>query len=527
MYAVILYVQITDMTLWKKKMNKNNSHFLDKQTLIALAVVFMSWFLWEKYMKTKYKPSSPISPVVETVYEKKSTPVQKKPQNPFLLKKEKFFNFEDDKKKVIFSSKGMGIKELELKSFFDREQKKVQFKTPAQTLFEITKKNQPLFFNIKAVGENQIQGWSEKGDVQVLIHVKDYSFSYEVQVKNKGFSSLEVHLASKPIEGAVGLIQSLIAGREPGLSLFVKNSKEEKRILYSKEKPEKLSFSQIEILGLGSRYFGQAFFNESDILPALNFKGDDNLWKSEIVFKFPQKGRQNLSLKYQTFFGPKSMDVLKKVSPQMVSWIDFGFLEGLAKIILAFLKISFLITKNWGLSIILLTIFVRILLFPLNLSAYRSMKIMKKIQPEIQALRKKYKKDMKVMNEQMLALMKKNKARPLGGCLPMLLQFPIFFALYRVLGESFELYQAPFFGWIQDLSLKDPFYVVPVLMGLSMYVQQKITPTNMDPAQEKVLRILPFIFTLFMINLPSGLNLYILVSTLFGLVQQYYFIKKD
>ena len=211
----------------------------------------------------------------------------------------------------------------------------------------------------------------------------------------------------------------------------------------------------------------------------------------------------------------------------MVSWVDFGFLAGLAKIILAFLKISFLITKNWGLSIILLTVFVRILLFPLNLSAYRSMKIMKKIQPEIQVLRKKYKKDMKVMNEQMLALMKKNKARPLGGCLPMLLQFPIFFALYRVLGESFELYQAPFFGWIKDLSLKDPFYVVPVLMGLSMYVQQKITPTNMDPAQEKVLRILPFIFTLFMINLPSGLNLYILVSTLFGLVQQYYFMKKD
>lgn len=515
------------MTLWKEKMNKNNSHFLDKQTLIALAVVFMSWFLWEKYMKTKYTPSSSKPPAVEIADEKKSAAVQEKPLESLLLKKEKFFSFEDGKKRVIFSSKGMGIKELELKNFFDREQKQIQFNTPAQTSFEITKEAQPLFFDIKAVGENQIQGQSEKGDVQVLIHIKDYSFSYEVQVKNKKNSSLEVHLAGKPVEGAVGLIQSLIAGREPGLGLFVKNSKEEKRILYSKGKLEELSFPQLEILGLGGRYFGQAFFNESDILPALSFQGNDNLWKSRIVFNFPQTSRQTLSLKYQTFFGPKSTDALKKVNPQMVSWIDFGLLAGLAKIILAFLKISFLITKNWGLSIILLTIFVRILLFPLNLSAYRSMKIMKKLQPEIQALRKKYKKDMKTMNEQMLALMKKNKARPLGGCLPMILQFPIFFALYRVLGESFELYQAPFFGWIQDLSLKDPFYVVPVLMGLSMYVQQKITPTNMDPAQEKVLRILPFIFTLFMINLPSGLNLYILVSTLFGLVQQYYFIKKD
>lgn len=510
-------------------MNKNNSHFLDKQTLIALAVIFMSWFLWERYMKTKYK--KPVSaPVTDTGVKEKTVfaPAQEK-SKLLSVKKEIFLDFEDDQKKMVLSSKGMGIRELQLKNFLDREKKQVQFKTPisSQTLFEITKENQPLFFNIKTIGENQIQGESEKGDIKVLIDVKDYSFSYEVQVKSREVSSLEVRLASKPVEGATGLIQSLIAGREPGLGLFAKNSNEEKRILYSKGEPEKFIFSPMEILGLGSRYFGQAFFNESDIFPDLKFQGDEDLWQSQIVFDFPQTSRQNVFLKYQTFFGPKSIDVLKKVNPQMVSWVDFGFLSGLAKIILVFLNFAFLITKNWGLSIIFLTIFVRILLFPLNLTAYRSMKIMKKIQPEIQALRKKYKKDMKTMNEQMMILMKKNKARPLGGCLPMLLQFPIFFALYRVLGESFELYQAPFFWWIQDLSLKDPFYVVPVLMGLSMYVQQKITPTNMDPAQEKVLRILPFIFTLFMINLPSGLNLYILVSTLFGLIQQYYFMKKD
>jgi len=505
--------------------NNKSSHFLDKQTLIALAVIFISWFLWERYMRTKYKPSSAQpSPPVE-----QETPVQRKLEKAVVkTTKETFFDFEDDTKRVTFSSKGMGIKKLELKGYLDRNQKQVQFTPPTpHFLFEITRENQPLFFYIKALGKNQIQGIDTKEEVQVLIDIKDHSFSYTVNVKNPKNSSLEIQVTDQPIEGATGLIQSLIAGRDPGLGLFAKTSKEEKRILYSKGKKERLNLSHLEILGIGGRYFGYAFFNESDFLPFLDFQGDEQLWQSQITFNFPKIGGQKASLKYQTFFGPKSTDILKEVGPQMVSWVDFGFLSWLAKIILSFLKFSFLLTKNCGLSIILLTVFVRILLFPLNLSAYRSMKIMKKIQPEIQALRKKYKKDMKTMNEKVLALMKKNKARPLGGCLPMLLQFPVFFALYRVLGESFELYQAPFFGWIRDLSLKDPFYVVPVLMGLSMYFQQKITPTNMDPAQEKVLRILPFIFTLFMINLPSGLNLYILVSTLFGLVQQYYFMRKD
>ncbi|MDE0151470.1 MAG: membrane protein insertase YidC [Bdellovibrionales bacterium] len=503
-------------------MNENKPNFLDKQTLIALALIFMAWFLWERHMRAKYTPQlNQPSPTAE------QQPVREETKKVDIKKvKENFFDFEDDVKKVTFSSKGMGIKELELKSYLNREKKQVLFESVSSLpFFEITKNNQPLFFNIKALGENQIQGIDTKGEVQVLIQIKDFSFSYTVNVKKT--DSLTIQVVNKPVEGATGLVQSLIAGREPGLGLFVKTSKEDKRILFSKGRKEELDLSQLEVLGLGGRYFGHAFFNESDFLPRLEFRGDDDFWRSQIVFNFPQTGSEDLSLKYQTFFGPKSTDVLKTIDPQMISWVDFGFLSGLAKIILAFLKFAFLLTKNWGLSIILLTVFVRILLFPLNLSAYRSMKVMKKIQPEIQALRKKYKKDMKTMNEQMLVLMKKNKARPLGGCLPMLLQFPIFFALYRVLGESFELYQAPFFGWIQDLSLKDPFYVVPVLMGVSMYFQQKITPTNMDPAQEKVLRALPFIFTLFMINLPSGLNLYILVSTLFGLVQQYYFTKKD
>lgn len=122
--------------------------------------------------------------------------------------------------------------------------------------------------------------------------------------------------------------------------------------------------------------------------------------------------------------------------------------------------------------------------------------------------------------------MKTNKVNPLGGCLPMLLQFPVFLALYQVLGHSIELYQAPFIFWIKDLSLKDPFYLLPVLMGLTMFFQQKVTPNTMDPAQAKIMAFMPLIFTFFMVSLPSGLTLYIFISSLFGVLQQIYFLKE-
>ena len=124
-----------------------------------------------------------------------------------------------------------------------------------------------------------------------------------------------------------------------------------------------------------------------------------------------------------------------------------------------------------------------------------------------------------------MLLMKQEKVNPLGGCLPMFLQMPVFFALYQVLGQSIELYQAPFFGWISDLSLKDPFYVLPVLMGVTLWIQHKVTPTTMDPAQAKVMQFMPIIFSVMMVSLPSGLTLYTFVSTLFGVLQQQFFMR--
>jgi YidC/Oxa1 family membrane protein insertase len=153
------------------------------------------------------------------------------------------------------------------------------------------------------------------------------------------------------------------------------------------------------------------------------------------------------------------------------------------------------------------------------------MKAMQAIQPQIQALKEKYKDDQQKQQQEMMTLMRENKVNPVGGCLPAILQFPIFIALYQVLGNSIELYQAPFGLWITDLSLKDPYYILPVVMGITMFVQQKITPNTMDPAQAKVLQFMPLIFTFFMISLPSGLTLYMLVGAVFSVVQQMYFMR--
>jgi YidC/Oxa1 family membrane protein insertase len=146
---------------------------------------------------------------------------------------------------------------------------------------------------------------------------------------------------------------------------------------------------------------------------------------------------------------------------------------------------------------------------------------MQKLQPQIAAIKEKYKDDVQRFNQEQMALFKTHNVNPLGGCLPMLVQMPVFFALYAVLGNSIELFHAPFFGWVHDLSAKDPLYIFPVLMGISMFIQQKMTPAaGMDPTQAKMMLLMPVVFSFIMISLPSGLTIYIFLSTLMGILQQ-------
>ena len=225
---------------------------------------------------------------------------------------------------------------------------------------------------------------------------------------------------------------------------------------------------------------------------------------------------------YALYVGPKQMESLKAVGANLDKAIDHGWFSVIALPILYLLKFFYGLVHNWGVAIILLTLFVKLLLHPLTKHSMKSMKAMQKIQPQMKAIREKYKNDRERLNIETMQLFKANKVNPMGGCLPMLLQFPIYIALYRVLWSSIELYRSPFFWFYRDLSAPDPTFVMPILLGVFMWLQQKFTPSaSIDPQQAKMMQIMPIMFTAFMLFLPSGLVLYILVNTLTSVLQQW------
>ncbi len=239
------------------------------------------------------------------------------------------------------------------------------------------------------------------------------------------------------------------------------------------------------------------------------------------------------SFTYLVYYGPRDLDILEGVGHHLAAAVDFGWFDFIAKPMLAALKFLYRYVGNYGLAIIIITILVKFLFWPLTARSYKSMKKMQKLAPQVQRIRKKYKDDKQRMNQEVMQLYKTYKVNPMGGCLPMLVQIPVFIAFYKVLGISIELRHAPFMLWINDLSAPDRLWpdlgipwvggipVLTLLMGVSMFIQQKMTPTTGDPTQAKMMMLMPVVFTFLFINFPSGLVLYWLVNNLLSIGQQY------
>ncbi len=221
------------------------------------------------------------------------------------------------------------------------------------------------------------------------------------------------------------------------------------------------------------------------------------------------------------FAGPKRQDLLPSIAPGLELTVDYGVLWFIAKLIFWALDKIHSIVGNWGWAIVLITVAIKAMFYPLSAAGYRSMAKMRRVQPRLLAIRDRYRDDRGRLNQAMMELYKEEKINPLGGCFPILIQIPVFIALYWVLLESVELRQAPFMLWIKDLSIKDPFFVLPLLMGISMYLQQKLNPAPLDPMQAKVMQILPFVFTIFFAFFPAGLVLYWLVNNVLSIAQQW------
>lgn len=526
-------------------------NFFEPRTIIAFVLTMVVFVLWQNHMKTKYphvyKPKSKIE-----AEEGKDTKVSADTANSDKAEKSNSDNapdfknelnnkvsvedelkntpeviqtFDANKWSARVSNLGLEFKSIQLKEYKQRSLENIFFRDQFKTTFFGL--SDPIPFAVtQGENENIIKGVysSDKGKIvkTLTFNPKNYSAlsTYEIQ---GDFPGLSVYMELPVNKNAK---TSFLFPSFERQEYVVINNDGEDRDLISGDEFATRTFSQVKLLSMGSQFFSNAIVDNSSLKPnALVYAIDSN---KSVVARLDYEFSKNIKSFYisQTYFsGPKDDVILKSVDKQMFTLINFGMFQVICEPILYVLKFFYSKFSNYGIAIILLTLLMRLLVFPIAYRGYKSMDKMQKIQPRLKAIREKYKDDSQKANLETMALMKEEKVNPVGGCLPMLLQLPIFFAFYRVLSESIVMYQAPFMWWITDLSLKDPLYILPVLMGLTMFIQQKLTPTALEPMQQKVMLFMPVIFSVFMISLPSALTLYIFVSTLFGVLQQYLFTK--
>lgn len=319
--------------------------------------------------------------------------------------------------------------------------------------------------------------------------------------------------------------------------------------------------------GMSSTYTGPALYTEQDKFKKLAFgdvdekgfsKTADNGWIAMLQHYFvvalvPVQGQQRefftrkldnelfasgviqsmsavapgavASSRVAVYAGPQEQDKLRAIAPGLDLVVDYGWLTVIAAPLFWILQFFHGLSANWGLAIILLTVSIKLVFFPLSAASYRSMAKMKQVTPRLMKIREQYADDRMKQNQAMMELYKQEKINPLGGCLPIVVQIPVFIALYWVLLASVELREAPFYGWITDLSAKDPYYILPVLMMASMIVQTRMSPMPPDPVQAKVMQIMPLVFGVMFFVFPSGLVLYWLVNNILSILQQWYITR--
>ena len=304
------------------------------------------------------------------------------------------------------------------------------------------------------------------------------------------------------------------------------------KISYSEISEKKPKFNvQSGWIAMMEHYFVSAWFfpkDENNLFYTKEILVDDSRSdyiigaRSEVTLIQPS---ESAVLKSNLYVGPKLQKELEKLAEGLELTIDYGVLTFISKPLFWLLDKIYSFVGNWGWSIILLTLLIKLAFYKLSETSYKSMAKMKQFSPKIQSIRERYGSDRQKMNQAMMDMYRQEKINPLGGCWPILIQIPVFIALYWVLLESVELRQADFIFWLNDLSAKDPFYVLPLIMGASMYFQQKLNPTPPDPMQAKVMQMLPIIFTAFFAFFPSGLVLYWVVNNLLSIAQQWKITK--
>lgn len=360
------------------------------------------------------------------------------------------------------------------------------------------------------------------------------NYSYEINV-NFYLQNLSVDVLSGKIYGFIKNKRSNISKSSlnvnrvyDGFALYT-NDKPYKKISYSDLDRKNFSYN-VDSGWIASldNYFLSAWI--PNYFSSYNYNAEKTvndiyvlkIFSDKYIDIFPKEVK---CLDFVLFVGPKLKSYLNKVRKGLDLSIDYGIFWPIAVPIFLMLSKVFSFVNNWGLAIIIITLFIKILFFHLSSMSYKSMANLKKIQPKMDLLKDRYKDDKKMLSQAMMDLYRKEEVNPLSGCLPILIQIPVFISLYYVLLESVELRHATFYFWINDLSSKDPYYILPILMCITMFIQQKLNPPIQDPLQAKVMMFMPFLFLFLFLQFPSGLILYWVVNNILSIIQQWLMIN--
>ncbi len=342
------------------------------------------------------------------------------------------------------------------------------------------------------------------------------SYVVDIAIRTQGMTT--------PLDVTLGTNFGIVEWGEGFIGLMGSASSVDDKVLKETPEGEAERKGEVKWSAIQDKYFLSVLMPQK-AAAALAKKEGDKLVSAGVRFPTPANGS---ALTMQLYAGPKEYDILKALNVGLEDTIDFGWfvfgswalVKAVAKPIFYVLRFLYEFTHNYGITIILLTMLIKLMFVPLQFKSYKSMKQMQVIQPKVQAIQNKYKDDRDRLNKELIKLYKDHRVNPVGGCLPMVLQMPVFVALFNILYMTIDLRQAPFMLWIKDLSIQDPYYVLPIIMGATMVIQQKITPTTMDPTQAKIMLFLPVFMTFLFVNFPAGLVLYWLTNNTLTITQQ-------
>jgi len=511
---------------------------MEKRTILAVVLSVSILLIWSYLFPTKQAPQMP-APLpdqqapVQTITPVQTAPAQQAASIPVQPIAPTYAGgsdviIETDLYRAVFSTRGAIVKSWELKKYDDKDGNPVSLLKdrgvipPLGILFEDENRNLPqqviygttsdsLVLSERGKQSGEIVfSYSENGlsiTKRFVFHNNDYKVDFSIHTQN-------VPSYMVPIGTDFGVYDK-DQREHKGPILLLDTDKED--FDDGLESPEYFT-GNISWIAQEDNYFTAA------LIPLTPIEGV-SVWKeraaAEIAFKLKPQDHS-----FIFYAGPKEYDRLKNLDSGLEHIVDFGWFTVVALPLFLVLKYFYELTGNYGWAIILLTIITRVPFIPILMKSQKSMKKMQKVQPLMAEIKEKYKKDSAKMQKEMTALYKKHKVNPIGGCLPMFLQIPVFIALFNVLQKAIELRGAPFILWITDLSLKDPYYVFPIVMGATMVLQQKMTPSAMDPKQAKMMMLMQIVFTFMFLTFSSGLVLYWLVNNILGIAQQFYANKK-